>query len=275
VADRAEPDAGPGEAPPGGAVRVLSALRYLAGQPNGARLIDIAHGLGLPRSSAHRALAPLIQSGFARQDHQGLYHVGFELLRLVFSYQDARAPSLLVGPLLQRLAAETGETAHYGVLEGDRIVYQAKVSSSGDGLRMSSVIGGSNPAYRTGIGKALLMHRLRDLDAVREYVAATGPLEARTPNTITTPEALHAALAEGREQGYLLDREENDLGVVCIALPLFLDSPSRPTGAISVSAVATRTDLDSLVAQLPRIHQIVVDELGSEVLVASEPHHGG
>lgn len=263
-----------GSAPPGGATRVLSALRCLAESPNGARLIDIAGSLGLPKSSAHRALAPLVQSGFARQDRDGSYHLGFELLRLVFGYQESRAPSLLVGPLLRRLAAETGETAHYGVLDGSRIVYQAKVSGTQHGLQMSSVIGGANPAYRTGIGKALLMHSLGDVESVRDYVANTGPLEARTPNTLTTVEALHAALSEGRDRGYMVDREENDLGVVCLALPLFLDSASRPTGAISVSAVASRISLDSLIGQLPRIRAIVAEELGAEVLEPERPHAG-
>jgi DNA-binding IclR family transcriptional regulator len=263
------------EASPAGAARVLAALRHLAEHPAGSRLADVANGLGAPKSSAHRALGSLIRAGFARQDRDGSYHVGFELLRLVFSYHEARVPSLLVGPLLQRLADETGETTHYGVLVGSEIVYQAKVSGTRNGLQMSSVIGGSNPAYRTGIGKALLMFELPDLDSVRSYVARTGPLKARTANTIRTAEALHAALHDGRRRGYTLDQQENDLGIVCIAFPVFLDSPTRPTGAISVSAVANRTGIDELIAHFPRIREIVAEELGAEVLMSpTEPPNG-
>jgi IclR family acetate operon transcriptional repressor len=258
-----------------GSARVLAVLRHLAEHPGGSRLGEVAVALDAPKSSAHRALGSLVQSGFARQDAEGAYHLGFDLLRLVFSYHEAQAPSLTVGPLLQRLAEETGETTHYGSLVGGNIVYQAKVSPSRSTFQMSSVIGGSNPAYRTGIGKALLMHELPDRASIDRYVAEHGPLEARTPHTICSPEALHEALTRGRRNGYTLDMEENDLGIACIALPLFLDSPNRPTGAISISAVVSRTAPKDLVAWLPRIRKIITEELGSEVLKPPQPPNAG
>jgi DNA-binding IclR family transcriptional regulator len=138
---------------------------------------------------------------------------------------------------------------------------------------MSSVIGGANPAYRTGLGKALLMHRLRDRAAVQAYVSEHGPLVAKTAHTLTTVDQLDAAFREGRQRGFALDLEENDLGIVCIAFPLFLDSPTIPTGALSISAVGSRTSPAELVNQFPRIREIVVEELGERVLapVAPEP----
>lgn len=254
-----------------GSARVLAVLRHLAENPAGSRLGDVAMAMGAPKSSAHRALGALVQSGFARQDADGLYHLGYDLLRLVFSYHEAWVPSWTVGPLLHRLAEETGETTHYGVLVRGSIVYQAKVSPSQQTFQMSSVIGGSNPAYRTGIGKALLMHELPDRASVDRFVSEYGPLEARTPHTICTADALDDVLAEGRRNGYALDREENDLGIACIALPLFLDSPSRPTGAISISAVASRVRPEDLVSWLPNIRRIITKELGSDVLKPLTP----
>lgn len=265
-----------GEANPlTGSARVLAVLRYLAENASGARLGDVAIAMGAPKSSAHRALGALVQSGFARQDAEGTYHLGFDLLRLVFSYHEAWVPSWTVGPLLHRLADETGETTHYGILAGGHIVYQAKVSPSRQTFQMSSVIGGSNPAYRTGIGKALLMHELPDRGSVDRFVAEHGPLEARTPHTICTADALADVLAEGRRNGYALDREENDLGIVCIALPLFLDSPRRPTGAISISAVGSRAGPEDLISWLPKIRKIITEELGSDVLGPPQPSPTG
>jgi IclR family acetate operon transcriptional repressor len=258
-----------------GSARVLAVLRHLAENPTGSRLGDVAIAMGAPKSSAHRALGALVQSGFARQDADGLYHLGFDLLRLVFSYHEAWVPSLTVGPLLHRLAEETGETTHYGILVGGSIVYQAKVSPSRQTFQMSSVIGGSNPAYRTGIGKALLMHELPDRASVERFVAEHGPLESRTPHTICTADALADVLAEARRNGFALDTQENDLGIVCIALPLFLDSPSRPTGAISISAVVSRATTEDLVSWLPKIRRIITEELGSDVLRASQPSTTG
>jgi DNA-binding IclR family transcriptional regulator len=249
-----------------GSARVLAILRHLAEHPDGSRLADVATALAAPKSTAHRGLAALLRGGFARQDSDGIYHLSFDLLRMVFSYQEQQMPSRTVGPLLHRLAEYTGETTHYGVLVEGMIVYQAKVSPRRRTLQMSSVIGGSNPAYRTGIGKALLMYELPDRAAVDRYVVEYGPLQARTPNTLTTSDALHAVLEQGRERGYTLDLEENDLGIVCIALPLFLDSPTRPTGAVSVSAVSSRTSADDLVDQLETIRRMIIEELGDEAL---------
>lgn len=259
-----------------GSARVLAVLRHLAERPEGSRLGEVATALDAPKSSAHRALGSLVQAGFARQDTEGAYHLGFDLLRLVFSYHEARAPSLTVGPLLRRLADETGETTHYGTLVGGgNIVYQAKVSPSRQTFQMSSVIGGTNPAYRTGVGKALLMHELPDRAAIDRYIAEYGPLEAKTPHTICSAEALDEALTAGRRNGYTLDLEENDLGIVCIALPLFLDSPNRPTGAISISAVLSRTSPEDLVTWLPRIRELITEALGSGVLKEPQPLNAG
>jgi IclR family acetate operon transcriptional repressor len=251
-----------------GAARMLAVVRVLAEHPSGSRLGEVAAALGTPKSSAHRSLAVLVRGGFARQDADGLYHLGFDLLRLVFSYQEAQPTVHAVAPVLQRLAEATGETTHYGTLIDGAIVYQAKVSPPRATFQMSSVIGGSNPAYRTGIGKALLMHALPDRAAVDRYVETYGPLEARTPHTLVTAEALHEALRGYRRSGYALDLQENDLGVICIAFPLFLDSPSRPTGALSISAVASRTSPEELVARVPAIRAVVAEELGPGVLPA-------
>jgi DNA-binding IclR family transcriptional regulator len=128
------------------------------------------------------------------------------------------------------------------------------------------VIGGANPAYRTGLGKALLMHRLRDLAAVQDYVAQHGPLLAKTAHTLTTAEQLDDAFREGRARGFAMDLQENDLGIVCIAFPLFLDSPSIPAGALSISAVSSRTSPEELIAQASLVRGIVREELGERVL---------
>ena len=97
-----------------GSARVLAVLRYLAEHPGGSRLGEVAAALGAPKSSAHRALGALVQSGFARQDAQGAYHLGFDLMRLVFGYHEARAPSLTVGPVLRRLAEEHHSWTRFG-----------------------------------------------------------------------------------------------------------------------------------------------------------------
>ena len=107
-------------------------------------------------------------------------------------------------------------------------------------MRLTSVIGGRNPAYRTAVGKALLSERLVGLREVTDWFGPF-PLERKTPNTLTTPDALLAELEATRERGFGIDDEENEVGITCVAVPIHLDGSAAASGAISISAVRFRT----------------------------------
>jgi IclR family acetate operon transcriptional repressor len=245
-----------------GSDRVLATLKILAGHSAGASLDALSRELGAPKSSVHRALAVLRRAGFADQDESGRYRLGSELVRIAFDYHERRDEVDLVRPILTTLSDWLSETAHYAQLEGAEVVYLAKIEPRGQAITMSSRIGGRNPAHSTGVGKALLAHVLGDDDAVREFVARHGPLERRTKNTLVSARALADDLRLGRERGYALDREESELGVTCIAFPLFLGSGRLPSGAVSVSAVAMRTDVERLEAVAERIRAVIEGALG-------------
>jgi IclR family transcriptional regulator, acetate operon repressor len=245
-----------------GSDRVLDTLKKLAGHSSGVSLEALSRQMHAPKSSVHRALAALRRAGFAEQDDRGRYRLGSELVRIAFDYHERRDEVDLVRPVLQTLSDWLSETAHYAQLEGGEVVYLAKIEPTGQAITMSSRIGGRNPAHSTGVGKAMLAHVLQDDDDVREFVARHGPLERRTRNTLVSARALAEDLRLGRERGYALDREESELGVNCIAFPLFMDSGRRPSGAISVSAVAMRTDVVRLEAVAERIRSAIEKTLG-------------
>jgi DNA-binding IclR family transcriptional regulator len=245
-----------------GADRVLATLKTLAGHSSGVSLDALTHELGAPKSSVHRALAALRRAGFAEQDDRGRYRLGSELVRLAFEYQEARDDVTLVSPVLEELSNRFGETAHYAQLEGAEIVYLAKIQPSGLGITMSSRVGGRNPAHATGVGKAMLAHVLADDAAVSDFVKRNGPLEKRTPSTLVSARALSADLEEIRTRGFALDRQESELGVNCIAFPIFLSSGRLPSGSVSVAAVAIRTDVRRLEAAAEDIRATIEDALG-------------
>jgi IclR family transcriptional regulator, acetate operon repressor len=247
---------------PTGSDRVLAVLKELAAHPAGASLDELARALDAPKSSVHRALGVLRRAGFAEQDGHGRYRVGTELVRIAFEYYENRNDEDLVRPVLVRLSERLSETAHYARLDGAEVVYLAKVEPVGQAITMSSRIGGRNPAHSTGVGKALLAHELAGERSVRAFAGRHGPLERRTSNTLVSARALATDLAATRARGYALDREESELGINCIAFPLFLDSPRRPTGAISVSAVAMRTGVDRLEQAAEDIRAIIEEPFG-------------
>jgi IclR family transcriptional regulator, acetate operon repressor len=238
-----------------GADRVLAILGELARHPDGIGLDEMARAVASNKATVHRALASLRRAGFAMQDGRGRYVLGDEFLRLAFAHHEARPDHVRIGPVLRALAERYGETAHYAVLDGDSVVYRAKVDPPRGAVRLTSTVGGRNPAHCTAVGKLLLAYAFTDA-SLREWIGDR-ILERRTDRTITTADALSRELHLIRERGYATDDQENEAGVNCLAVPVFLGSPAAPTGAVSVSAPAYRTPLSSLTAEVGTIREMV------------------
>jgi IclR family transcriptional regulator, acetate operon repressor len=228
----------------------------LARHSDGITLEEMTRACASPKPTVHRALASLCRAGFAAKNSPGRYVLGDEFLRLAFAHHEARPDHVRIGPVLRALAERYGETAHYAVLDGAAVVYRSKADPPHGAVRLTSTVGGRNPAHSTGVGKMLLALALPDDDAVAAWVGDR-VLERRTENTLTTVKDLAAALNAVRRRGYATDDQENEPGIVCVAVPAFLTSPTTPTGAVSVAAPAYRTPLAKLVQQAATIRALV------------------
>jgi IclR family transcriptional regulator, acetate operon repressor len=239
-----------------GSDRVLAVLIELAAHPTGVSLDELSQQLSSSKPTVHRALTSLRRAGLAAQVSRGVYVIGDELFRLAFENYYARPDGALIKPVLERLADRYGETVHYAVLDGAEVVYRAKVDPSRGAVRLTSVVGGRNPAYRTAVGKLLLSHTVSS-EAELRALFGRGPLERRTQKTIVTIPELWDELRRTRERGYAVDDQENEEGVNCVAVPATIDRGLAVQGAISVSALAFRTPLDVLVTEVPEINNII------------------
>ncbi|MFF3332968.1 IclR family transcriptional regulator [Streptomyces sp. NPDC002888] len=239
-----------------GSDRVLAVLKELARYPDGAGLDELTRAIGSPKPTVHRALGALRRAGLAGQDARGRYVLGDEFLRMAFAHHEARPDHVRVRPVLEALAHRFGETAHYAVLDGREVVYRAKVDPPTGAVRLTSAIGGRNPAHATAVGKLLLARRSGTRAQVEAWVGAS-PLERRTPRTLCTAADLHQELRATAERGYACDDQENETGVNCLALPVYATSPTTPSGAVSISALAYRTPLATLVDALDEIRALL------------------
>jgi DNA-binding IclR family transcriptional regulator len=239
-----------------GSDRVLAVLKELARYPEGVGLEELTRVIGSPKPTVHRALGSLRRAGLADQDARGHYLLGDEFLRIAFAHHEARPEHVRVRPVLESLALRFGETAHYAVLDGREVVYREKVDPPTGAVRLTSTIGGRNPAHATGVGKLLLAHCLRTREDVAAWMGEDG-LERRTPRTRCTLDELHRDLVEVRERGYATDDQENEIGINCLALPVYATSPVTPSGALSVSALTYRTPLQALVDAVDEIRGLL------------------
>jgi IclR family transcriptional regulator, acetate operon repressor len=238
-----------------GSERVLQVLKELAERPDGISLDELSRSVGSAKPTVHRALTSLRRAGFARQDRHGHYALGDEFIRLAFAHHEQRPEHVTIRPRLVALAERFGETAHYAVLDGRFVVYRAKVDPPSGAVRLTSLVGGRNPAHSTAVGKLMLAERLPDSAAVRAWVDQA-PLARPTPRTLVGARSLHRELVAVRAQGYAVDDQENEPYVTCLAVPVRDPAGTEIVGAVSVSALAYRTPLETLVAAVEEIREL-------------------
>lgn len=133
-------------------------------------------------------------------------------------------------PLLRELVTVTGETANLAVLDRTRAVVVAQAQSTRM-VRMFAELGNRMPLHCTGCGKVLLAH-FPD-SAVAAIIAETG-LPPSTPSSIGSLEELREELARIRRRGYVVDNEEREEGLRCVAVPV-RDAAGDVVAAISIA----------------------------------------
>ena len=204
-------------------------------------LAEIARRSGLPKSTAHRVLAMLAETG-AVELGDGGYRLGLRMFSLGALPPEAGLREAAMVHL-EGLHRVTGQTLHLAVLRGDDVVYLEKLLSRKP-VETPAAIGNRMPATCTAVGKALLAFSGEQ----REAAVLAGPLVRRTATSVVTAGDLRAQLAAVRDRGYATDREESTRGLACIAVPVLVGD--RPVAAISVAFPATAGPGDVLVGPL-------------------------
>lgn len=211
--------------------RALDLLEVVAGAGGQMAISEMAVATGLPLPTIHRLVRTLVDRGYMRQLPNRRYALGSRLIPL------GEVAESMVGtwarPVLERIVDELGESANLAVLDGDMVTYVGQVPSR-HSMRMFTEVGRRVAPHCTGVGKAVLTH-LPD-DQIRALLARTG-MPAKTPQTITDPDELVAAVQQIRRDGYAIDEGEQELGVRCVAVPV---PGERSRMAVSVSGPAPR-----------------------------------
>ena len=129
----------------------------------------------------------------------------------------------------------TGETANLAVEKENQVLFLSQVETSAT-IRAFFPPGTLSQMHASGIGKAILAYMD---DARFERFLSSASLDGFTPSTLTSKVALEAELAETRKRGYSIDDEEKNVGMRCIAAPVF-DMNREVIAGISVSGPTSR-----------------------------------
>lgn len=200
-------------------------------QEKGLSCSEIARSCSLPKSTTHRILTALMNSGHVVCDPDTKkYHGSLKLSRLgsqVIAHVSLRT---IVHPYLLRLSEKTNYTCHLGILNERTGVYLDKIETGYYGIRLFSEIGKSFPLHCSALGKILLAF----LDPEVRSRILSGELISLTPNTIIDRSVLERQLGKIRESGYAVDREETTRGILCVATPI-RNEKEQVLAAISVT----------------------------------------
>ncbi|MFD9035203.1 IclR family transcriptional regulator [Streptomyces sp. NPDC059567] len=198
---------------------------------------EITRRLQLPRTTTHELLSTLTARSYLVPipEQPGRYRLGVRTYQLGSRYAE-QLDLAAEGQHVAREVAETcDETVHVAILEDTDVIYIAKVDST-HAVRMVSAAGRRLPAHCTAVGKMLLAALPEDeLDARIEGRELVG----MTPDSITEPDALRAALAEIRARGTASEHRESNPDVSCVAAPV-RDRAGRVVAALSISAPMIR-----------------------------------
>ena len=151
-------------------------------------------------------------------------------------------------PELEYLRDWSSESVNLAILEENQIIYIERLLTD-KSLGFRNHIGKRAWPHSTALGKAILSHLppQQALAVLQSY-----SLESMTPNTITDIEQLMRQFEEFRHQGYAIEREENEIGGLCISAPIH-NHTAIPVAAVSVSF------------PLSRLNEAMISTYGSKV----------
>ena len=216
----------------------LSVLELLLQKDSAMNMTELSERLELYPSTIHRILDTLKYRGYVEQDpHTQKYQLGLKALELGMAKLHQMDLVREATPYLKELENQCNETVHLGVLEEGEVLYLAKEESS-QTIRMISYVGKRAPLHCTALGKALLAYLP---EGERKKMLSKKVLPRLTENTITDKRELEKELGKVREQGFALDREENEKDVCCVAAPI-RNYQGEVIAAISISSPVFRID---------------------------------
>lgn len=239
--------------------RGLAVIRAFDAEHPERTLSDVARTAGVTRAAARRLLHTLVELGYVRSNGR-LFALRPRILELGYAYLGSLGLSDVAAPHLEALVSTVHESSSVSVLDGDEVVYVARVPTR----RIMTVVisvGTRFPAYATSMGRVLLAGQS---DEWLDGYLSSAQLPALTPRTITDATRLRAELMRVRQQGWAQVDEELEEGLRSLAAPIH-DPEGKVIAAINLSAPTRRGGPDvlreTMLPPLLRAAQRIDDDL--------------
>lgn len=244
----------------------LAIVELLVDQPMGMPVTVIAAATSQPASGVHRTLQELARLGYVRQlQSGGDYALTIKLPALGLGFMGRAGITDVAQPVLDQLAADTGELIRLSMVDADRLIWVAVAQGATRGLRY-------DPGQEQGVvvhlasssgGKAWLASMSDDEALAR--VGSQGLLreaEGAGPNAPGSITLLLQQLAEARARGYATAVDSYIAGMAAMAVPVRYHGTGPVLGCLSIAGPAVRMTPTRMAELAPRLQE-AAGELGT------------
>ena len=224
--------------------RGLAVIRAFGPDRERLSLSEVARATGLTRAATRRFLLTLVQLGYVRNDGRE-FSLRPRVLELGYAYLSGLALPEIASPHLEELVARVRESSSISVLDGDHIVYVARVPTKRI-MTVAISVGTRFPAHATSMGRVLLASM--GPEEFEQYLGRAS-LGALTGRTVTDPGQLRDVVHEVGRLGYAIVDQELEEGLRAVAAPIH-GAGGSVTAAINLSAHASRVSLAAMKTDL-------------------------
>jgi IclR family transcriptional regulator, acetate operon repressor len=212
-------------------------------------LTELTLETGMAPSTAHRLLTTMQRHGIvAFNETMQHWMVGVETFRIGSSFVRRTNVVQASRAIMRELMEDTGETANLAIADNGDVVFISQVETHED-IRAFFRPGSRGPMHTSGIGKVLLAElRHEEVETILEERG----LPSFTPNTITSAAVLFSDLEDTRKRGWSIDDEERNIGMRCLAAPIY-NAFGEAIAGISISGPSVRMPDERLVELGPMV----------------------
>lgn len=243
--------------------KLLAILECISSNHAPMRLQDLAEQSGITQSTVLRYLRALQNANYVYQDDDTLqYGLTWKVCKLAENLNSPLGLRNIANPFVNRLANTMQMGVSLVVARDNQIVYLDCIDHP-NALYKPQYIGRQAPMHAVASGKLLLSaYSGAKIDA---FIHTCG-LSQLTPHTITDRDTLMKELERIRTQGYAMDNEECEIGMSCVAYPLF-DYNCKICASLAIIGNVDEVNdcecLETIHAELKRAAQEISLRLGN------------
>jgi IclR family pca regulon transcriptional regulator len=239
--------------------RGLAVIRAFDGEHPALTLSDVSRRTGLTRAAARRFLLTLVELGYVHHDGRE-FMLRPSVLNLGFAYLSSMGLPEVAMPHMETLVALVQESSSMSVLDGQDVVYVARVPTRRRIMTVAIAVGTRFPAYATSMGRVLLAGLP---DPELDAALAGAQLTPFTDTTVTSVRELRTILDTTRERGYAVVDQELEHGLRSVAAPVRSDAGSV-IAAVNVSVHASRATIDEIESRFVAPLLEAVERIGAD-----------